>query len=355
MIASNPEVLDSAADVTPEWMTAVLQSAGVDAVVSDVAVAPVGTGQMADSSRIKLSYETAAADAPPSVVGKFPSTDPASRASGGRGGYGTEVNFYKHIAGMVSGRIPNCLFAEVGEPEEFTLILEDMAPAEQGNQMAGCSLEHAEAALVNLAGFHGPLWNHEKLSDPMFGGQSDNGLLAEFMAAFTPAFIERYAEDLSDDDKAMCTDFAARVVDWHSVDTGANSIVHGDYRLDNLLFGTSDTCPPVTAVDWQTARPGPALRDVGYFLGTSLDAPIRAEHEEQLVRTYHAALLSHGVDDYDFDRCWDDYRLGSLHGPLITILGSMGVVRTERGDKMFMAMILRSGHQVRDLDALSLF
>ncbi len=355
MSDSNPEVLDSATQVTPGWMTRVLQNSGVDAVVSDVAVAPVGTGQMADSSRITLTYESTSGDAPDSVVGKFPSTDPQSRSAGERGGYGNEINFYREVAPLVAGRTPRSYYAEVGKPDEFTLILEDMAPAEQGDQIAGCTVEQAEAALVNLAGFHGPLWNSEALKQPAFGAASDGSLLAEFMAAFTPEFVSRYADRLSEDDKAMCTDFAARVLDWNNLDTGSNSVVHGDYRLDNLLFGTTDSCPPVTTVDWQTLRGAPALRDVGYFLGTSLDAPVRAEHERQLIEAYHSALLGYGVSDYNFEQCWDDYRLGSLQGPLITILGSIGVKQTDRGDDMFMAMITRSGQQVRELEAMSLF
>ena len=254
MSDSNPEVLDSATQVTPGWMTRVLQNSGVDAVVSDVAVAPVGTGQMADSSRITLTYESTSGDAPDSVVGKFPSTDPQSRSAGERGGYGNEINFYREVAPLVAGRTPRSYYAEVGKPDEFTLILEDMAPAEQGDQIAGCTVEQAEAALVNLAGFHGPLWNSEALKQPAFGAASDGSLLAEFMAAFTPEFVSRYADRLSEDDKAMCTDFAARVLDWNNLDTGSNSVVHGDYRLDNLLFGTTDSCPPVTTVDWQTLR-----------------------------------------------------------------------------------------------------
>lgn len=350
-------VLDTADDVTPEWLTQVLLSAGhTGAQVAGVTVAPVGTGQMADSSRISITYGGApAADFPASLVGKFPSTDPQSRSAGERGGYAREVAFYQHMAHRVSGRTPSCYFAEVGKPDEFTLILEDMAPAAQGDQLGGCSIEQAEAALVNLAGFHGPVWNDPSLGDSPIGARSEGNVLAEFMAAFTPEFNSRYAARLSDDDKALATEFAARVVEWDQFETGSVSLIHGDYRLDNLLFATTKSCPPVTTVDWQTLRTGPPLRDAAYFLGTSLDPEIRARHEEALVEVYHQALLTHGVVNYSLEQCWDAYRLGSLQGPLITILGSIGVKQTDRGDDMFMTMMRRSGQQARDLGALSLF
>ena len=109
-----------------------------------------------------------------------------------------------------------------------------------------------------------------------------------------------------------------------------SSVVHGDYRLDNLLFP-----PPgddVVAVDWQTAAVGPPLRDVAYFLGTSLDdrgpAGARGAARGRLPRRARRP----GRRRYDADRCWDDYRLGQLQGPMITVLGCMYATgeRTER-------------------------
>ncbi len=357
---TNPLVVETAADVTPEWLTAALVAAGHDVEVASVETAPVGTGQMADSARITITYASDSTGAPATLVGKFPSDDPTSRSAGGRGGYGNEVGFYKHLATKVAGRSPACYLAELGAEDEFTLLLEDMAPAVQGDQIAGCTVAQAEAALVNLAGFHGPHWNDDSLFDvPSLASREDSrsgsSLLAEFMAAFTPEFVTRYAEHLSPEDVDLCTAFAARVVEWETHDTGSFGLVHGDYRLDNLLFGTTSTCPPATTVDWQTLRVGPPLRDVGYFIGTSLDQAERQANEEALVRVYYDALCGHGVEEYSFEQCWHDYRLGSLQGPLITILGSIGVKQTDRGDAMFMAMIKRSGQQARDLEALSLF
>ena len=66
--------------------------------------------------------------------------------------------------------------------------------------------------------------------------------------------------------------------------------MHGDYRLDNMLFGTAGADRALTVVDWQTVTWGPALTDVAYFLGCALPAQHRREHYDALLRAYHEAL-----------------------------------------------------------------
>ena len=89
------------------------------------------------------------------------------------------------------------------------------------------------------------------------------------------------------------------------------AVVHGDYRLDNLLF--DDGRGTVAVVDWQMAAHGPALGDVAYFVGAGLLPDDRRAHERDLVATYHRALDAHGVTGYGADDCWGDYVDGTLH------------------------------------------
>ena len=74
-------LLRHAADVTPEWMTDALEAAGVlggGARVTSFETRPVGTGQMADTTRFSLAYDAPGAG-PGSVVGNSPR--PTSRAA----------------------------------------------------------------------------------------------------------------------------------------------------------------------------------------------------------------------------------------------------------------------------------
>jgi aminoglycoside phosphotransferase (APT) family kinase protein len=121
-------------------------------------------------------------------------------------------------------------------------------------------------------------------------------------------------------------------------------VVHGDFRLDNLLFGG----PRVAVVDWQTVKIGPALSDVAYFIGSALLPEVRRDHEAALVRSYHHQLAEAGVT-LPWDECWADYRRYPFDGLLMGIVASMLVARTPRGDDMFMAMVDRHGRQALDL------
>ena len=78
---TTPDIRRPAA-VDAAWLTAVLQNAGIDAVVRSFEAKNVGTGQIGESVRFKLTYERAAEGAPPSLVGKFPSPDDTCRGTG---------------------------------------------------------------------------------------------------------------------------------------------------------------------------------------------------------------------------------------------------------------------------------
>jgi thiamine kinase-like enzyme len=130
------------------------------------------------------------------------------------------------------------------------------------------------------------------------------------------------------------------------------SLMHGDYRLDNLLFDPDQT--RVTVVDWQTMGVGLPARDLSYFTATSIQPALRADIERSLVKDYHESLLGYGIEDYDLATCWRDYRLGMLQAPLITALGCAFAASTERGNEMMAVMLQRGCQAIRELSTLEL-
>ena len=133
---------------------------------------------------------------------------------------------------------------------------------------------------------------------------------------------------------------------------GPKGLVHGDYRLDNMLFGLPGADRPLTVVDWQTVSLGPAMTDLAYFLGCALPVPARRAHADELTACYHRALGSAATLTLDDVR--DGVRRQTFAGVMMTIVSPMLVQRTERGDEMFMAMLERHCEQVLDYDALAL-
>src|SRR5580704_5665222 len=135
-------LLHTAADVTPKWLTDALTQAGAvqpGSRIDHFTTEPIGTGQMADTTRFTLSYAGADTDlegGPATVIGKFASADDQSRATGlALRAYEIEVRFYRELAARVDARVPRPYLAEV-EPETgwFTLLLEDIVGGTQGDQ-----------------------------------------------------------------------------------------------------------------------------------------------------------------------------------------------------------------------------
>jgi len=104
-------------------------------------------------------------------------------------------------------------------------------------------------------------------------------------------------------------------------------------------------------VDWQSLRLGKPMNDVAYFLGAGLLPEDRRSVEETIVREYHNKLLHKGVSDYGWDQCWLDYRRGTFSGFGVTVIASMIVQQTSRGDEMFIAMARRHARHALDLGA----
>jgi len=348
-----PAIIDDPADITAAWLNAVLVSAGHDVAVTSIHREAVGTGQMAHNERYRFTFDGDAGDAPASVVIKFPSPNEASRAAGAAGGYRNEVRFYTDLAGDLPVVVPNCLHGAVSDDSSaFTLVLEDLAPARQGDQIEGASDAQIILAVQNLAGLHAPRWADPTLSD-IDWLQSSGGEAVGYFEFVTPMFIERYSARLSRPAKMVFEEFGTSVGNWIEREPTTPTLVHGDYRLDNLMFASTSGGAPVSTVDWQTVGIGSGARDLAYLLGNSAEPDDRRRHEPQALEHYRSAMAALGVE-LSADEVMSQYRHGTFQGPFITMLGSIAVGQTDRGDDMFMAMAERAAAQIIDLDALDL-
>jgi thiamine kinase-like enzyme len=335
-------------DLDEPWLASAL---GTGPVASFAAV-PIGTGQMSESHRVSLSYENSQRAGPETIVLKLAAADTASRATGiGLGIYAREVRFYDELAPRIGGPLPTCSLALFDDSEGwFTLLLEDARDAEPGDQLAGCSVAQARIAIDALARLHAPVLGDETLagSDWLNRPAPINQAL---VAQLLPGFLERYGERVAPEHRALCERFVERLDAWLADRRGPQGLVHGDFRLDNLLFGSPDDDRPLTVVDWQTVGWGGAVTDAAYFLGGSLPLQERRSHERELLGEYHDALLRHGVESISWELCWEQYRRHAFAGVLMAIIAPMLVERTERGDEMFMTMLARHSQHALDLDA----
>jgi aminoglycoside phosphotransferase (APT) family kinase protein len=164
-------------------------------------------------------------------------------------------------------------------------------------------------------------------------------------------FQRRYDAELTAEVREAGSQLVDHLAGYVLAETSPWTVVHGDYRLDNLLFADGPGAPPVAVVDWQTVTHGPGVQDVSYFIGAGLLPDARREVERDLVRSYHEGLLAAGVEGYGWEACWYEYRRQTWAGLVMAIVASMLVERTERGDRMFMAMATRHAGHALDHDA----
>jgi thiamine kinase-like enzyme len=339
------------ADVDARWLAAALGTGAI----SSVEVGPIGTGQMSLTYRVTLDYADGDRAGPASVVIKLAADDQTSRSTGiALGIYEAEVRFYQELAPRIGGPLARCYLARFEEAEGwFTLVLEDVAPAIQGDQIAGCSVEQARLAVAELARLHAPVFGDPALEESVWLNRT-SPVNQTLVTQLLGGFFDRYGERVSTEHQAVCRQLVASLDGWMADRQPPLGLVHGDFRLDNLLFGEPDSARPLTAVDWQTVSWGDAMTDVSYFLGGGLSVPDRREHERALVEEYHASLTAHGVQGFAWEQCWEGYRRQSFGGVLMAIVASMLVQRTERGDDMFMTTLARHAQHALDLAALEL-
>ncbi len=90
------------------------------------------------------------------------------------------------------------------------------------------------------------------------------------------------------------------------------TLIHGDLSLKNTLVGGTAENPEFVILDWQLAAVQPGIRDVSFFVETSVAPETRTDAEEYLLRYYYSQLEARGARGYSFDALMDDYRRSVL-------------------------------------------
>jgi aminoglycoside phosphotransferase (APT) family kinase protein len=332
-------------DLTPAWL-----SVALDTEVTACTVATIGTGQTGSSYRLAVTYADHSS-LPTSFVAKLGAEDPEVRQRVAYA-YRAEVGFYRTIASTLRVPVPHIFASDISDDAAtFVLLMQDLAPAVQGDQIAGCTPAVAEVGARALAGLHGPRWcdpswrDVDFLTMPVATVESATGM-GELARVATDVFLDTLGERMTDEDRTTLRAFPDAVAEWLLASPERFALLHGDFRLDNLMLSPDGA---VTVVDWQTLTVGLPARDLAYWVSTSLSPHDRRASEAAVVAAYHQALA---IPDYPLAVCEADYRIGQLQTPLIATLGWAFTTQTPRGADMMLAMIARSCAAIRDLKTL---
>lgn len=322
-------------EITTDWLTDALRASGTlpagGSVASiDVDMQAGGVGFMGEVGKLRLQYAGDAGDAPSDLVAKFATNSPEIKTMmHPTRVFEREHRFYELLAPESPVRTPavhhvTCEVSDEPLAEQYLLLLEDLGGLTLGDQLAGVSPEQAESALVGLARHHAHFWNGRGLEQATFvpvingplnkAGQSIyDASLPGFQEVFGDVLVPEMvpvAESYGKNHPLLLDRFAAM----------PHTLVHFDYRADNLFFDDSaDGAGEVVVIDWQSISIGGGATDVGYFLGQNLSIADRREHEDALLHRYHETLLANGVSGYDFDEFFEAYRVGVVYGWVIPV------------------------------------
>src|SRR5207237_196700 len=193
------------------------------------------------------------------LIAKFPSPDPGARQIGQMYGlYEREVRFYRDLRDDVGVRTPRCYYSAMDvDNGRYVLLLEDLAALGTiGDQVAGCSSEHAMLAVDELAKLHGTLWCSPRLNELSWlqhGSDIVRAPLEQVYPHVFPLTLERYGEHMTEAIRAAVPTLAEKIGVWlDEVDaTAPITLAHGDYRLDNLFFPAAEA-HSLAVIDWQS-------------------------------------------------------------------------------------------------------
>jgi len=353
-------------DVTPDWLTASLTGAGTigGARITSFDLVPVegGSGLFGTVKRLTPTYEPLSNGAPASMIVKIPTAEKAARDIGGAFRlYEREVHFYRHLAERIPMPTPHCLAAEMApESGRFALLLEDLSDRRLGDQLAGWSDADADIAVEQLARLHAAYWDETGIGEqdwlPAANAPTLLGLVhgayQQSWQPFTAHFGDHLPPRLLSAGEALCErlpDLADKLA------APPRTLVHGDYRMDNMIFGNGPGEAPLTIIDWQLVARARGAFDLAYFLAQGGDPERRKACEMRLLRSYHELLQAHGVTGYDFDQLFLDYRASILYG-LVYIVISVGslVNADERMHQLFATALERTVTAIMELDAIEL-
>lgn len=358
----NLKILAGPQELTPEWLTRALRQTGtiMNATVKsfDTKMIAEGVGLLGQLAQVSLHYEGFDAEAPRTLIAKFPAEAGENREVGDSFRfYEREVRFYDEIASEVELRTPRCYFSAMDiEADEYVLLLEDLAPARVGDQLAGCSAAEAELAIRELAKFHATWWESPRLAeidwmplgnDPV--NKSVEGIYQNAWDPFVERFGDRVPKSVLETGEKLATR-AGKLLD--ELAEPPRTIYHGDYRVDNLFFATPQGGDPLAVIDWQISARGRGLYDLGYFISQSLEPAVGMATWMDLLKIYHSTLIENGVQGYDFDQCLHDYRLATLYCLVYpVVVGGTLDLSNERGVALATAMLERGVNAIVDLKA----
>lgn len=329
-MARRPTIPTGPDDITVDWLRQTLAYSGIfePSQLRAIQAEPIGSvrGLLSTVIRCTLSWSPEASQWPSSVIIKLHSSDrKTARFARLANLYRQEYLFYRRIQSLVDIRSPRLLYGDFASiSHRFVIVIEDLADLDTVSQVIGVSPSQVKSAVRAVARMHARYWNsfHHPalLGVPDYTKKYRRLTQLGYLLNLAPT-LERFGNLFNPTMRQLAQIYGERVVDHLAqIFERPKTLTHGDFRVDNLFFGGSGS-NDVVAIDWQNCGIHSGLRDITYFLSTSVDSETRRVIERYVVGEYHDDLAGAGVSGYSFENCWRDYRrvmLSCLIGPVVT-------------------------------------
>ncbi len=287
----NPE------DLGTDWLS---EKVGAPVSTLESEQIGIGVGLLGRLFRLKLSGE----GVPSSLVAKFPTLDEGARMNVVEPlrFYEKEVRFYQQDPATIPVATPKLYAAEFDPASgDFVLLLEDLGDRRMEDQISGCTSGDAGTAIDAMVELHASSWMGSRFPDlPWLPSYSDPPFPQVIAGMYKQAW-PRALEIVGDHMPGHIREFGERyegLVQWFMDELTPEplTICHGDFRLDNLFFGTNPEHAPVTIVDWQICFRGRGGYDLGYFMSQSLTGESRRACEKDVIDRYVEGLAARGCE-----------------------------------------------------------
>ena len=346
----------SMANVSAEWVEECIGRGKLN----NINLVPMGegVGMMSSMSIIELEWE-GSTNLPSSLVLKLAAENETNRTVSQQFNlYLKEVSYYKDLAPRTTARSPRIYASEIDEEHNFFLLMEDVSSYRMGSQVDGATAEECELCIDFLVNLHASFWNQLNGISwlPNMSGSDNAKNMALGCEAGWPQLQEIFGNFVPDNIEAERERYLEAVPRLQTqLDQHPTTLIHGDFRMDNMLFGQAPEHDSLLVVDFQGPLKGNGIHDVAYLLSHSAKTEVRREHERNLIERYSSGLINAGVKDYSFEKAWNDYRIGVLYSwtVAVVIAGTMDPAN-DRGFAWMSKMVERNGTAINDLDCLSL-
>jgi len=340
-------------EVTASWM-----SEATGWKVSSLRNELIGVG-VGVASAVYRSHLTGTG-CPATAIVKLPALDPnAVFTSAVLRMYIREVKFFKTLAKDVPFRVSQSYYGDVNEEtSQFAMVVEDLGSLRLVDQVKGMSIEDARRAVDGVAAMHAKWWGK---ADALAADGTTISLGDPIYPAVVPLVFaegwEKCTKELSMPESILKVGprFGNAVAGLlASLAQGPNTLAHGDYRADNIMFGKNNE---LVVLDFQLIGTGIGAYDLAYFITQSISADDASRYERELFDLWIDSVLRNGAPKEMVDKkaLWEHYRSAALFCLAYPIIASRGMDLSEkRSFDLVDCMNSRFDRAVRELDLISL-